>query len=138
MTLAELKERVSAATGPDRELDIAIALAFSRAPEGYTRAVQHGTPMLWFWHEADHRAPYWRTPEYTASLDAVMALVSAKLPGWTWGIDTHSPDKGVCAILSKPTGECFDMPGDVVVEYAKTAPLAILAALLDAVEVANA
>ena len=76
--MAKLLARVEAATGPDREIDGALALM-----EGWTFQKMKGD-----------REPYWRKPgateywnrstliNYTASIDAALALVERMLPGW--------------------------------------------------------
>lgn len=69
-----LLERVEGAASPDRDLDDTIARAMGYDP-----------------------VPGW-APHYTSSLDAVLALVEEKLPGWhvaimgagaTWQADVH-------------------------------------------------
>lgn len=62
--MIELAERVEAGTGPDRDLDAAIARALS------SNSTDH-------WYE-NHRGEYCTddlAPNYTASLDAAMTLV---------------------------------------------------------------
>ena len=62
--------RLEAAGGADRELDGAILNAlFSDA-------------RLWIGESRDYGAR--RSSDFTASLDASLALVSEKLPGWFW------------------------------------------------------
>ena len=83
MTIAELIARLESATGPDLELDGAIA----RLIMGWTLEKRKGD-----------RKPYWRKagvtdyfihklegpPRYTKSLDAIIALVENVLPDWDW------------------------------------------------------
>ncbi len=67
------------------------------------------------------------TPPLTASLDAVVALIGEKLPGWKWGM--HQPVLGTYrGYVSKPSPF---RPMPVTVD-ATTAALALLAATLRA------
>lgn len=63
--LSELIERVEKATGPDRELDAAIAAHFD-LPYG-PRPVGGSE---------------WLSAHFTASVDAALELVERELPGW--------------------------------------------------------
>lgn len=63
--LRELRARVEKCSGPDREIDGALAAAF-----------EPGVYDVW---------PH-LTPEFTASIDAALALVERCLPGQTWSI----------------------------------------------------
>lgn len=76
MTLAEIIERLEKATGPDRELDLAIVKAFGIVPPeaaqgpygfGYVDKGQWATQ---------------RVERLTAGLDAPIALAERVLPGW--------------------------------------------------------
>ena len=58
-SLDELLAQLEAATGRDRQLDAALALAFAG-----------GEPP----------------PDYTASIDRCLELVHAVLPGWAWHV----------------------------------------------------
>lgn len=117
--LMELLERVKAATGPDRELEYALVCHFFGADEGLLHEI-HGINLY----------------RLTASIDAALALVERKLPGWVvddlsqnsrlagdpWGCKLASyygsdPSRNRSAVSG------YDYP---------TAPLAILAALLSA------
>lgn len=87
--LADLIARVEGASGPDRELDADLHLAFGQAPnEHYNRPWRH--PILL---SEEHRRPglleYVEisgvsarpAPIYTASIDAALALMERCLPG---------------------------------------------------------
>ena len=69
--LDKLIERLERARGPDRELDAAIF--------GFDKPMAHTTgptnPRMIESHPI---------PDYTASLDAAVALVERELPGWSW------------------------------------------------------
>lgn len=78
-TLLSLRERVRALTGPDREVDGAIALL-----EGWTfqkmkgdRAAYWRRPQVTEWYMRESGGP----PAYTDSVDACIALAERLLPG---------------------------------------------------------
>jgi hypothetical protein len=105
--LLELASRCEAATGPERELDIAIGQAV-------------GT-----WPAAPNTFKF--PKRYTASLDAAMTLVPE---GWGYCIEQERPSRAPEACLSPPDSEPWGH-GSIDAEAA-TAPLAIVAAALRA------
>ena len=127
--LEELLERVKGATGPDRELDEAIALSLcdehhfmqlADAPAGV------GCEMYRFGPRGFHSAL-----RVTASLDAALALCERVLPGWWPAVRClgHYWE----AEMSKDTGGRFLLADDV--DRYGTAPtpaLALIAAMLSA------
>jgi len=108
--LQDLLERVTAATGPDRELDAAIALT-------------QGWPVYrgdnWIGPHAEISVP-----AYTASLDNAVALIESRLPGWWWAVGHYGPH-GKCTANVSRDGKKHG--NDVV---GATPALALLAALL--------
>lgn len=114
-----LLERVKAATGPDRELDRAIGEHFGECD--YSGPAHH-RPL------SD-----WARP-YTASIDAALALVERCLPGWVVLIDQY-PSSWTVNIAHYKTG--YGVWGDDFDATAKTGPLAILSALLHALDNQN-
>lgn len=110
--------RVERATGGDRELDRAI-MVFA-----FGGGVRNALPL----------------PEYTSSVDAALALVERKLPGYRWSVGatgirsgTHPDGKpayvdGFRAGLTKAS-PLRPLP---TAAHARTAPLAIILALLRA------
>lgn len=74
-SLEGLVERVKAATGPDRELDISIGTTIG----GWT--YQPHVPHNFKWHDGEFDRPG-GPPSYTASIDAALALVERLLPDW--------------------------------------------------------
>lgn len=89
--LAALIERLEKLTGPSKEVNWLIADQFGMVPEHSIREI--GFDYEWFRHpgefvlwkalDAEGRSvTYWLAPEYTASLDAVIALIERELPGW--------------------------------------------------------
>ncbi len=103
--LLDLIERCKAAKGPDKDLDRAIAMAAGLGPKapksrsdgdwepnnGGQHAYGYDSPdeaTGWVqWPEADRYAPpprYHSCKRYTSSLDAIVALIEAKLPGKNW------------------------------------------------------
>ena len=85
MTIAELIARLESATGPDLELDGAIA----RLIMGWTFEKRKGDSKP-YWRKAGVTDYYIREiegpPRYTASLDAIIALVENVLPDWIWEV----------------------------------------------------
>lgn len=77
--LSELIRRVEAATGPDREIDVAIWQAATGEPPHYEDHlgegpfVQYGDSVWWV-----------ELPALTTSLDAALSLVERRLPGRNW------------------------------------------------------
>jgi hypothetical protein len=104
--LASLLERLREAKGPDREID--------RELQGEP----HGTTRWSF------------IPEYTASIDASLALVERLLPGWKRSL-FEKRGGGWIARVSSPRWETFTSGED---DPLPTAPLALLAALLSAIK----
>lgn len=134
-TLPELSRRVSEADGPSRELDGPIF----EAVEGVL-CDRHVGPFLIgpnaIWGDAHGPRP---VPRYTASLDAVAALIAEKLPGCEVSSCSllFDGDEFVAAhaeIYSRSyiEGGCVDWRGQTEAK-AKTEPLARLAAALLAI-----
>jgi len=123
--LAELLERVKAATGPDEALgeDIWVAVV-----PGATRrnimAEWPGERPIWEFSDPERNTIARFTPRITMSIDAALALTERVLPGWTWMME-NSTEKSF--VLWKPKAIRA-----TVNEFAVTLPLAILAALLSA------
>ncbi len=69
--LSALIERVESGAGSDRELDGKIVRALS------------GSIDHWFPFAGGFMTEH-TSPELTTSLDAVLSLIEAKLPGWRW------------------------------------------------------
>jgi hypothetical protein len=144
--LNELLERVKAATGPDREIDGDLAEAFDDAPSHLPRVTDVGRSWLWAEFVEPDSWETWEAPEYTASIDAALALVERVVPGWCWRIGTcHVSDDAwvapdwndpahsarLRAELGEPVfGTLFDQGADVDRRPPGNLPLAILEALL--------
>lgn len=88
MTLDDLIERLEAATGPDRELDVAIGLSLSL----FVFERRGRDKLEWYyptWEDAgayEKYSTYYGStgrqfPAYTSDLNAALALVERKLPG---------------------------------------------------------
>jgi len=115
-TLEALLRRVKKADGPDRELDLAIAVAL--VPDVLVSIHDRETGT-------NKPHTYW---QYTASIDAAIALMQQVLPGWNWSVMSQRPRGKPMAIarIGRMIGddvEGFDAVHDQV-------PLAILSALL--------
>lgn len=126
--LTELRERVLAATGPDREIDGDFAIL-----AGWTFVKMKGD-----------RNPYWRKPgvtewymrsdlpNFTASIDAALALVERMLPGCGLFFLRGEDEAGNTAGLYQKGCGSHAAPEHQFEETADTPPIAILAALLSA------
>ena len=83
MTLSTLIDRVRAATGPDREIDAdvyeALGYQVKRRPVRHSSVHKsHATSVSWRYLDSGR----WLAMEYfTASLDAVVALIEREMPG---------------------------------------------------------
>lgn len=124
MDLAELRERVRAATGPDRELDFALKRLWSdiAARLTFKEAIE---------------APGFTLPPYTASVDAALALVERMLPGWAYNLQvirdvTTRTEQDAVADFWLPSIRTKHLHRERFRANAQTLPLAILLALLDA------
>ena len=82
----ELAALCEKAMEPDRKIDAAMAKALGLVPSGLTPGTSRGyearfsNSTVWIWD-----APY-----YTASLNAITALIERELPGWAWKVGTCS------------------------------------------------
>jgi hypothetical protein len=127
--LTELLAKVEAATGPGRELDAAIFQAID--PECPAGAVHMADPS----HDPGdltmgHYGAYTFTsaPEFTASIDAALALVERALgKEWCWQVKSAIQHQCILWTLETDWDDRTPPTG-----YATTAPVAILAALLKA------
>lgn len=115
----KLIERLEACVGPDRALDLELHIAAS--PERY--------PEKWSWDDE------LRPPHLTGSMDHAIALVTEKLPGWSWLV--RDDDEGafcnlsIPALRGNPSGEWID--GETCFpEWSKTAPVAVCLSLFKA------
>jgi hypothetical protein len=125
VTLADLIARLEGARGPDRDLDFALHrldMGEWLDREGYSR---NGDGYF----STSAKYPRVAGPEhFTGSLDAALALVERKLPGW--GIYMRSDRDGCGAGLTYPKHNLVT-PGHV---ETKTLPLAVCLALLRALQ----
>lgn len=96
--LSELIERLEKATGPDRELDVAIGFAIGRIRErdgNYLYAMGNDSDMVVEPNDYDDRLVAQPLGYYTASIDAALTLVPE---GWGWSVGSpwanETPDAG--------------------------------------------
>lgn len=146
--LSGLRERIKAATGPDRKIDCEIEAAiihrerFVVVPPPFydpERYFCNPDPSVdWIGYDLLNTAP-----RYTASIDAALALVERMLPGWKWGVSSIAVRTGEKTAEGYPRyGEGFRAHVTAVsalrpmpsIGEAPTAPLAILLALLTALQ----
>jgi len=125
--LQALLERVKAATGPDREIDLEIALF-----AGWTHVRMKGDAKP-YWRKPGETQYFMRyePPRYTASLDAITALIERELPGLCLSVGQNVHHFYWFASL----GDVDDdgVPREVASGHSEfTAPLALTVAFLSA------
>jgi hypothetical protein len=136
--LTDLLARIEKADGPDRKMDARIHVALCQpGPADGDDARRFRMPARNMDYEDVERGHYWyvqrsgkslhRAPYYTASLDAAIALVEAKLPGWGWSVG-HSDGYLPEGTLYAKEGPRFGVSHS----KAETPALALLSALLRA------
>ena len=112
---AELLSKLEAATGPDMDLDAALA--------EFAGAQIKREPKPRNWRVAEKRAGPWRNlPRYTSSIDAALALVERLLPGFDYILEHTNGGLTISCLLgtADPDKRAFGA----------TPSLAILIALL--------
>lgn len=91
--LSELIERVEKATGADRELDRDLHEALTgECVHRHTRE-EYCWDNIVICNDCGKEHPSQKWPWYTASLDAVVALVEKQRPGWACGVDSGPKTK---------------------------------------------
>lgn len=147
---AALLARVEAATGPDREIDTDLLLATGSDPRMYGRAsLNDGGKVVWKMgdgeclSEAVARHParkadaaiWFQVPQYTAALDATLALCERVLPGKLYE-DRDWPlwMPSICQLMNGNWAANLYRQSDGLRGHgeAKTPALALLAAMLRA------
>jgi hypothetical protein len=137
--MSDLIERVEKATGPDEDIDADVFEAFGgeKWDLAYRRATQPcGCP-----HETAVSTARLYAPEYTASIDAVCALIAEKLPKYTghgyerMSGNPHTVGRVILAPECPDAGATDRRSWSRHVEAAGATPaLALLAAALRAME----
>lgn len=128
--LTALLERVRAATGSDRRLDIDIGrLDTSGLHRNYRKDLPTDKILDALIYSEECDPPIIVCPKYTASIDAALALVERVLPDREWVVRCDA-EQGAFANLTQGKPYTHEWVSDRA--YAATAPLAILAALLTA------
>lgn len=115
--LLELAAKCEAASGPSREIDLALDLK-ARPQQWSVSAVEHGLDCPLSWFDASE------LPEYTTSLDAASKLVPQ---GWDWCAGTERNAGGGHAYLRHVQIRTKEAEAD-----ATTPALALCAAALKA------
>lgn len=125
-TLTQLADRLEKAAGADRELDADLWLAFTPGASRKQSPVNHKasgtTYVIDETRDATHRLI--TVPEYTASIDAALALAERVLPGKIIRIEIN-PTLGAHVRIEPVDGRTIGSAA-----LAVTAPTAILAALI--------
>ncbi len=112
-----LLERVQKAMGPERGLDATI-FGLLALPEPWP---------TWIVEQEAGRDDFTAIPRYTASLDAITALIERELPGWQIACGTCGEHDVPWACVTEPMEPCRDFS-----ESDLTMPLALCAAFLQA------
>ena len=102
--MKELIERLERATGPDRELDVAIVYALYPDIGPYQGQCIGDEPI--FWHDPYRKRP---APSFTSSIDAALTLVPE---GHGWVLDYMDPGEPDGAMVGAHAcdGATFDTP----------------------------
>lgn len=141
--LDELIERVRRATGPNREIDVALLHlwqpdhdALRTYDDSYQTEFRDGSFSVW--KKGGGYSASVPFPRFTASVDAALALTERVLPGWMvvnlceWDADVlRARGAWNCTLKKLGTQDDFTATKGAC-HHAPTAPLAILAALLSA------
>jgi hypothetical protein len=131
--IAALLERVTAATGSNRELDGDIALAFGLPPSHLTRR-EDG----WLWYQFIEPDDWdtWEAPTYTASVDAALALVERcgfPLGEGKWNYTMAAAYGSFSIMPNDPQSTGIHDKRGGHARGAPTIPLSIIVALLSAI-----
>lgn len=86
--LRDLASRCKAATGPSREIDARIFCCYASCERNFV-SFDNETRKLEYSSGSDNAWTYFRGPEYTASLDAAMALLDRRFPGAFYLLGRH-------------------------------------------------
>jgi len=122
--IADIIARLEKATGPDRIADAMIVSAFDAAPGEDWDIDESGSIRVYV---DGRRKARISPPAYTASLEAALALVGEKLPGW-W------PELKL--LQSNASAKVCCEGNRAFYASAPTAPIAVLIALFRALETA--
>ncbi|WCD56275.1 hypothetical protein [Caulobacter phage RLK] len=106
---ADLIARLEAAESGSRELDVAIAQAIAK-PTTFLNYMTFDEAVRDFPHDLVNIANNWPIPHFSASIDASVALIGEKLPGWFFGLqenrwskEPEQTERRWSAYLSPPT-----------------------------------
>ncbi|HEY9219572.1 MAG TPA: hypothetical protein VIO94_16105 [Phenylobacterium sp.] len=130
MNKGELISSLEKATEGSRELDAEIAVLLSGDPEAWVvNPAPHSifSPVPGWWRTGDdvsHEAP-----AYTTSIDAIVALIERKLPGWGFDVTYRAAwgNSTACVIGPERSSPPHSAAG-------KTHALALATALLRALQ----
>lgn len=125
--LAALLARVEGASGPDREIDAEVCLAFGAAVEEpqRNRFGEIIVPAWWTMPGASRAIwPHRTTPWFvTASIDVTVRLAEKVLPGWAWSVGNRTVG-GQAYVMKRGEG--------LIEGKAPTPALALVAAIIRA------
>ncbi|WP_270374944.1 hypothetical protein [Marinicauda sp. Alg238-R41] len=129
---ADIIASLEKATGPGVLLDALVAKATGWVQKWkYDGVFCMDVPAGWVRFDGVPRAC---PPEYTASLDAAIALVERVLPGWSWGVSrSDEPGENGAPSEERYYADVFAPGAEYAADHA-TAPLALLCAAFDALQ----
>lgn len=131
--LNDLLGRIRIATCPDRELDAAITIAIGEGPDEGWELITHVPGVFMMDAGRWIKGNRIRTPKpFTASVDAALALVERKLPGWGYDLSMINGKSRAGLWRPRTLGPAFHGFSD------GSMPLAIVAALLSALSSGDA
>ena len=135
--LKDLLERVEKATGPDRELECRLFAAMPDMSmlEGVSiDKIWAGADGAVYYTQTDRRGTYFISgiPNYTASIDAALALCERKLGKFMWAVGDMEDGPFARLVVPLKTKRPDNRPEWAVWEgHAATPPLALLRALIE-------
>lgn len=125
-SLNDLIQRVEQGEGADRGLDGLVWKSLVEKPGDVWREFEDTWCLQW----PDDTVAYDMPPQLTTSLDAVVSLIEQKIPGWHWSVSQQ--------VGGFFRGNLWNHGHKVeVYKLATTAPRAILAAALKAIDQAR-
>lgn len=139
-SLSELIARVEGATGPDRELDALVEIA-ARNEEARRTGLEPKHWAKWvvsrdFWVEDPHTA--YEPASHTRSVDSALALIERVLPGWSWSVRRSGFGDPADAELWNPRLQPSQYNSFQATNKFGSPALALILALLKALEATHA
>ena len=126
MTLAQILLRLVTASGPDRELDVEIAISLL----GYSRASVFGRDHM-ITSSRTVSDMVWTCPKFTGSVDAAVGLAESRLPECLWTVARTEAGAYRAVVLANRNGTAGQPARGNDDDHAATTPaLALCVALV--------